>query len=93
MWVFLRELTACNGVLSFNDLFREVRVFKSPETQKSLSQCLCAVDIIFSITDCDKIWVGHVDINATYLTARCYVKGKFEKRLKRDVISGGTYSV
>jgi hypothetical protein len=62
--ILFRELAAGNGMLSLDDLLREIRVFQGPEAQHALLKGLSAVNIILSITNSDQIWVRHVNINA-----------------------------
>ncbi len=71
MRLLFRELTASDAVVRANDALGELGVLKGPEAQKTGLQKLIisAVDIMFTVTDNDKVWVLNVDVDSGDHTA------------------------
>ena len=65
MRLFLRELTTCDTVVSFDYAFWELRVLKCPEAKETRLKkpVIGAVDVILTVADSDQVGVLHVDIN------------------------------
>ena len=65
MWLFLRELAACDRVISSDNLLWELRILEGPEAKKTWLEVFIASlsDFWLSISNGDQIWVSDIDID------------------------------
>ena len=84
----LGELGTSDAVFSADDLFRELGVFEGPEAKQAWFELFVigAGNVRLTITDSDKVWVLHVDVDCRDVTAFGELALEVEEFLESDCI-------